>query len=116
MKLAFPESEIAYPVGLLEGVPHLPDLNDRHVVAVAIAARAEVIVTANLKDFPPELLEPYGILVQHPDDFLVHQFHLDPDRIVEILDTQASAIQMQRSDILQKLRVIAHNFVKLVEP
>ncbi len=35
---------------------HLPDPNDRHVLAVAITGRADVIVTKNLKDFPADRL------------------------------------------------------------
>jgi hypothetical protein len=30
----------------------LPDDNDRHILAPAIVGRCDVIVTANLKDFP----------------------------------------------------------------
>ena len=54
----------------------LPDNNDRHVLAAAIVARAEIIVTYNIKDFPEHALKPYGLEAQHPDDFLVDQFDL----------------------------------------
>jgi predicted nucleic acid-binding protein len=36
----------------------LPDANDRHVLAAAIKARAQVIVTTNIKDFPKPALSP----------------------------------------------------------
>lgn len=55
----------------------LPDPDDRHVLAAAIRARAQMIVTANLRDFPEAELEKWGIESKHPDDFLVDQFHLD---------------------------------------
>jgi hypothetical protein len=61
----------------LIGSPHLPDLDDRHVLAAAIRARAQIIVTFNLSDFPPEALTDWDVEAKHPDDFLVDQFHLD---------------------------------------
>jgi predicted nucleic acid-binding protein len=54
----------------------LPDNHDRHVLAAAIKGRADLIVTFNLKDFPAEQLPKWEIEAQHPDEFLVHQFHL----------------------------------------
>jgi hypothetical protein len=48
----------------------LPDPDDRHVLAAAITAAADVIVTFNLKDFPAAALAPYGVEAQHPDTFL----------------------------------------------
>jgi predicted nucleic acid-binding protein len=48
----------------------LPDPDDRHVLAAAITAAADVIVTFNLKDFPATVLAPYGVEAQHPDAFL----------------------------------------------
>lgn len=49
----------------------LPDADDRHILAAAIRAGAEVIVTYNLADFPAETLSRFDIEALHPDDFLV---------------------------------------------
>lgn len=51
---------------------HLPDPNDRHVLAAAICSSADVIVTYNLNDFPKSALDQYGIEAQHPDVFIKH--------------------------------------------
>jgi hypothetical protein len=56
----------------------LPDPDDRHVLAAAIVGRCDVIVTQNLKDFPDEVLVPYSIEAQHPDEFLCHHLDLSP--------------------------------------
>jgi len=54
----------------------LPDPNDRHVLAAAIAVSADVIVTTNLKDFPAKTLRPFRLIAQHPDEFIVNQITL----------------------------------------
>jgi len=55
----------------------LPDRGDRHVLAAAIRARAQVIVTANLADFPAAVLARWDIDPKSPDDFILDQIHLD---------------------------------------
>jgi len=65
----------AIPECLVEGYEaliadlHLPDPDDRHVLAAAIHGEASIIVTFNLRDFPREALAPFGIGALHPDDF-----------------------------------------------
>ena len=55
----------------------LPDPDDVHVLASALAGHADCIVTANLKDFPAEVVAQLGIEVIHPDQFIVAQWDLD---------------------------------------
>ena len=54
----------------------LPDPDEVHVLAAAIAGHADCIATTNLKDFPASVLEVYGLIALHPDDFIVAQLDL----------------------------------------
>jgi predicted nucleic acid-binding protein len=63
----------------------LSDQDDRHVLAAAICARADVIITFNLSDFPPESLEIYGIEAQHPDEFISHLIDLAPPLVYKAI-------------------------------
>lgn len=58
---------------------NLPDPDDRHVLAAAIQSRTDLIVTSNVKDFPPTTLRTYGIGVVPPDVFADYLFDLDED-------------------------------------
>lgn len=55
----------------------LPDPDDRHVLAAAIHAGADAIITFNLKDFPKAIAAQYNIEILHPDDFIEFQYDFE---------------------------------------
>ncbi len=89
MQDAFPDAMVdrSHYVHMIAAMPNAP--RDRHVLAAAIACRADVLVTANLKDFRV----PAGFCdtdVQHPDDFLRYQLELAPQEFFRALKDLAS--------------------------
>jgi hypothetical protein len=72
----------------LEGGLDLPDQDDRHVLAAAIAGHAGCNVTANLKHFPLRHLAPFGLEAIHPDEFLVAQLDLDQVAVLSAFKEQ----------------------------
>lgn len=62
---------------------NLPDPKDNHVLAAAIKAKADLIVTFNLKDFPSEYLQSYGLDVLDPDTFIENLVDLDEELAFE---------------------------------
>lgn len=63
----------------------LPDPDDRHVLAAAIKAKAQVIVTSNLKDFPTDKLSVWDVQSVHPDVFIEAQVDLSPRLVYGVL-------------------------------
>lgn len=86
MQLAFPfAADLAR--GYEKLIPAMTNhRKDRHVLAAAVASGAALIVTANLRDFPDDALEPLGIEAVHPDEFLLDQLDLDRRRVLASLD------------------------------
>lgn len=84
----------------------LPDENDRHVLAAAIRAGADVIVTFNLKDFPADYLSPFGIEAQHPDEFVFHLSDLNPDAVCEAAKRQRANLKNPPKSVAEFLEVM----------
>lgn len=84
---AFPESMMDAPTQLLDCLT-LPDVDDRHVLGTAIVAKADAIITTNVKHFPDDVCRPFDIEVIHPDTFLVNVIDLEQDRALKALQKQ----------------------------
>lgn len=93
MDRAIPDALVTGHESLVAGLT-LPDPDDRHILAAAIRCNASVIVTFNLRDFPTDALESFGLEAQHPDVFIEDLFDLDPAAVV-------TAAQRQRKQLAQ---------------
>ncbi|MGB1236106.1 MAG: RSP_2648 family PIN domain-containing protein [Planktomarina sp.] len=65
----------------------LPDENDIHVLAVAVASSSDGIVTVNKKDFPGNILNEYDLIRHDPDALLVACFGRNPDDVRDAVQT-----------------------------
>lgn len=83
VRLRWPDAEVA-PRARDESRLVLPDENDVHVLASAIAASAEILVTLNAKDFPRHTLNAEGLSRQDPDAFLHALWVEAPDRMIDV--------------------------------
>lgn len=63
----------------------MPDPDDRHLVAAAIAGRAGLIVTDNVKDFPKAVLEQWNLTATTSDEFLLDALDLDAAAVIDSL-------------------------------
>ncbi len=76
------------------------------MLAAAIRTGAQLIVTANLKDFPSEALNTFGIEAVHPDTFVEQQMGLREEVIVGVAQRQRAALKnppLTAADFLDKL-------------
>jgi hypothetical protein len=92
MDKAFPGANITGYESIIESLS-LPDPNDRHVLAAAIKGQAQLIVTANLKDFPLSALAPFRIQALHPDDFVSTCIDRDKQKSIKALNNQVKALK-----------------------
>lgn len=79
---AFPDALVKNYDSLITSLK-LPDEKDRHVLAAAIATNADLIVTNNLKDFPSNYLENFGLIAKSADDFLADTIDLNQDLAIQ---------------------------------
>jgi predicted nucleic acid-binding protein len=91
MRGAFERANVTGFEALIPSMPNHPQ--DRHVLAAAVVAGAEVVVTYNLRDFRTAGIPQARITAQHPDAFLTDLFEFYPDDLIAILAAQAAALR-----------------------
>lgn len=90
LKTNFPEAMVEVPSEIVAAMTNNP--SDRHVVAAAVVAKAQVVVTSNLKHFPSDVLTTWGIEAWHPDDFLVYLDNQFPEKMTQVIQQQSEAL------------------------
>lgn len=83
VQTTYPEAAVELDPTLEAGLS-LPDENDRHVLAAAIAGGAETLVTRNLRDFPRRTLARHGVMPRAPDSVLLELWGSHPDVVKEL--------------------------------
>ncbi len=81
-KAHWPNAERAAQPGVEQRL-WLPDSADIHVLATAVTASADVIVTVNAKDFPRNILSEEGLERRDPDSLLHGFWQDDPDGLAD---------------------------------
>lgn len=90
----------------------LPDPDDRHVLAAAIEAKASVIVTFNLSDFPASTLRRYGIRATHPDKYLAALFDDAPELFLMGVRDHRASLKKPPKDVDDYIETLKINSLK----
>ena len=118
MREAFPEAQVDDIAPFLGGVPAEVEHDDYHVVAAALAGKADAIVTNNLAHCPAAALTALGIDVQSLDEFLLNQWTLDPETVLDaLLEMEADRDRPPRTvpELLDALEPHAPEFVAAIQ-
>lgn len=89
MNVALPDALHGPPPDeLVESMP--VNAKDRHVLALAVQAEADCVITFDLRDFPATMCEPYGVEPLHPDELLDALAADEPERVAGAIAEMAA--------------------------
>ena len=108
---AFYDANVLYPAELRNLLMHLAVTGLFRAkwsadVAAAIRGQANVIVTMNLRDFPSDVVAPFGIEAQHPDEFVLHLLDLAPDAVVAAAQDHRQSLKNPTKTVSEYLEAL----------
>jgi len=101
IRKAFPEAIVSGYEPVLEKLTNDP--KDRHVLAAAVWGDCPLILTFNLRHFPKESLAAWNVCAEHPQDYLLVLYGMDPKQVMACLGEIAGRRRMEIEDVLIKL-------------
>lgn len=112
MREFFPDSMVANYEPLVAQMTNHP--KDRHVLAAAVACRADYLVTFNLKHFSTPSAQTDNVTVIGPSAFLKQMARADREVVCERMHQQAAAIGVSIDDLLDRLAGSVPGFVSIL--
>lgn len=111
LHLAFPDALVAGFEARIPSMTNHP--NDRHVLAAAVHAQVDALVTLNLADFPAGAVSGYGLQIVSPDSLLSDLLNHSQEAMLEIIAQQARdliAPPITVEDVIAELEQSAPRF------
>lgn len=95
LNTAYPEAEVEPTTSARRKVRRLdmPDEDDRHVLAAAVAAHADILCTDNVKDFPPAAMAAVGIELLTADALLSRLIETHPSKMLAAHQTSVASLR-----------------------
>jgi predicted nucleic acid-binding protein len=104
MNEAFPDAQVTGYQALIAQMTNHP--KDRHVLAAAVRGDAEILVTENLRDFPGDSVNLFGLEVVTQDAFLLDQLDLAPADVLAALRRQVSRYRREPRTVEALLAIL----------
>ena len=112
MATAFEDADVDAYEQLMDAMTNHP--KDRHVLAAAVRCEAQAIVTFNVKDFGSDSVNPYGLDVLTPDQFLLFHHRSNAELMMEKLSAQAVVRGVPLEELLGRLERAVPDYVELL--